>query len=159
MASSMHSVTYKPIGIIHTPFHHPQDTPIQGCLAQERRGEVELFPEYAAGLQDIAGFSHLFLLYHFHQAVGYDLLAKPFLDKEKRGVFATRYCKRPNALGLTIVKLLSVAGNRLTVSWVDMLDGTPLLDIKPYVSLFDARRDVLDGWYNTASEKAKYHLE
>jgi tRNA-Thr(GGU) m(6)t(6)A37 methyltransferase TsaA len=144
--------TYRPIGVIHTPFKRCGDAPAQGCFSRESRGEVEVFPEYEPGLQDIAGFSHLILLYHFHQAEGYDLLAKPLLDKEKRGVFATRYFKRPNSIGLSIVRLLGVRGNRLDVGWVDMLDGTPLLDIKPYVSLFDTREDVVDGWFCQASE-------
>jgi tRNA (adenine37-N6)-methyltransferase len=155
----MHKVTYQSIGIIHTPFRRPEDTPIQGCLARESRGEVELFPEYVGGLQDVEGFSHLILLYHFHQAEGFELLTKPFLDNQKRGIFATRYYKRPNSLGLSIVSLYGVKGNRLEVGWVDMLDGTPLLDIKPYVSLFDAREGVNDGWFNSASERAKYHLD
>ncbi len=155
VAGPMHRVTYQPIGIIHTPFKTREEAPAQGCFARECRGEVELFPEYAAGLQDIAGFSHLILLYHFHQAEGYELLAKPLLDKTKRGVFATRFYKRPNAIGLSIVELLEVRCNRLTVGWVDMLDGTPLLDIKPYVGRFDAREGVRDGWFCEASELVK----
>jgi len=147
----MQEFTYRPIGLIHTPFKKREDAPAQGCFARESRGEVELFPEYLPGLQDISGFSHLILLYHFHQAQGYDLLTQPLLDKEKRGLFATRYFKRPNAIGLSIVSLLGVRENRLEVGWVDMLDGTPLLDIKPYVGRFDTRECVVDGWFRHAS--------
>jgi tRNA-Thr(GGU) m(6)t(6)A37 methyltransferase TsaA len=152
----METITLHAIGVIHTPFTRPEDTPIQGCLARESRGTVELDPAYAAGLQDIAGFSHLVLLYCFHRAAGYDLLAKPFLDKDKKGIFATRYFRRPNPLGLTVVRLLGVKENVLEVAEVDMLDGTPLLDIKPYVPRFDARAEARDGWFQTASEWPKY---
>ena len=153
----MDDIIYRQIGIIHTPFRRASDAPPQGCFARDRRGQIELFPEYTEGLKDITGFSHLILLYHFHKADGFELLTKPILDKEKRGIFATRYFKRPNSIGLSIVTLLGFQGNMLEVGWVDMLDGTPLLDIKPYVSLFDAREDVLDGWFNTASEMNKYN--
>jgi len=152
----MSTIEYQPIGIIHTPFKLSEDAPAQGCFAQESRGEVELFPEYAEGLKDITGFSHLILIYHFHKAKGYELITKPLLDKDKRGVFATRYFKRPNSIGFSIVKLYNVRDNSLEVGWVDMLDGTPLLDIKPYVSLFDIREDVVDGWFSTASEIDKH---
>jgi len=148
-------IEYRPIGVIHTPFKRCEDAPAQGVFAKESRGRIELFPEYAEGLADIAGFSHLILLYHFHRAEGYELMTKPLLDKEKRGVFATRYFKRPNSIGLSIVSLYSVAGNKLEVGWVDMLDGSPLLDIKPYVSLFDHRENVVDGWFCHASDMPK----
>ncbi len=152
----MEQIIYQPIGIIHTPFKESADAPAQGCFARDACGQVELYQEYSEGLKDITGFSHLVLLYHFHRATGYELVTKPILDKEKRGVFATRYFKRPNPIGFSIVKLFGVDGNRLDVGWVDMLDMTPLLDIKPYVSLFDARQDVCDGWFETASELIKY---
>lgn len=151
----MDDIKYQPIGIIHTPFKRSQDAPAQGYFSQESKGQVELFPQYTEGLQDIAGFSHLILLYHFHQTEGYELLTKPILDNKKRGVFATRYFKRPNSIGLSIISLYDVQDNLLSVGWVDMLDGTPLLDIKPYVSLFDARESVCDGWIRTASELRK----
>jgi tRNA (adenine37-N6)-methyltransferase len=148
----MEKIIYHPIGIIHTPFKQCADAPAQGCFAQAARGHIELFPEFEPGLKDLTGFSHLVLLYHFHESNGYELITKPLLDKEKRGVFATRYFKRPNPIGISIVKLIQVKGNRLEVGWVDMLDGTPLLDIKPYVSIFDARENVNDGWFCTASD-------
>jgi len=155
----LRAIKYQPIGVIHTPFKRRDDAPAQGCFSQESRGQVELFPQYTEGLQDITGFSHLILLYHFHEAEGYDLLTKPILDRERRGVFATRYFKRPNSIGLSIVSLYNVQGNLLNVGWVDMLDGSPLLDIKPFVSLFDARQNVKDGWFSNASELSKYYVK
>ena len=152
----MQDVSFKPIGVIHTPFANPEDAPIQPCFAGDSRGRLEIFPEYAAGLKDVSGFSHLILIYCFHRAEGYELLAKPFLDKDKKGIFATRFCKRPNAIGLSVVRLVGIEGNTLEVAEVDMLDGTPLLDIKPYVSRFDIREGVRDGWFKTASEWQKY---
>ncbi|HSW58256.1 MAG TPA: tRNA (N6-threonylcarbamoyladenosine(37)-N6)-methyltransferase TrmO [Dehalococcoidales bacterium] len=149
-------IVYRPIGIIHTPFVRQEDTPIQGCFSPDSKCRVEVFPEYAEGLRDIEGFSHLILLYHFHKAQGFQLLTKPFLDKEKKGIFAIRYFARPNAIGLSIVKLLRVKDNILEIGEVDMLDGTPLLDIKPYVPQFDIKDKVKDGWYPTASERSKY---
>ena len=147
----MNDIVFHPIGIIHTAFKQCADTPAQGCLAKDARGTVEVFPQYTGGLSDIEGFSHLVLLYHFHQAEGFELRAKPLLDETRRGVFATRYYRRPNPIGMSIVELISVSGNSLEVGWVDMLDGTPLLDIKPYVSRFDARKEVKDGWFTHAS--------
>ncbi|MBN1367479.1 MAG: tRNA (N6-threonylcarbamoyladenosine(37)-N6)-methyltransferase TrmO [Dehalococcoidales bacterium] len=152
----MNEIIYKPIGIIHTPYTDKNSTPIQGCFAPDSTGYIELFPEYAPGLQNIEEFSHLFLIYHFHQAGCAQLIAKPFLDKEKKGIFAIRYFTRPNPIGLSVVKLLRVNGNILDIGEVDMLDGTPLLDIKPYVSKFDIRDCVTQGWYSRATERAKY---
>jgi tRNA-Thr(GGU) m(6)t(6)A37 methyltransferase TsaA len=150
-------ILYKPIGIIHTPFIEKNDTPIQGCFSPESKGQVEIYPEYVEGLDSIKGFSHLILLYHFHKAEECSLKVKPFLDKEKKGIFACRYFARPNPIGLSIVKLYGVNGNILDVGEVDMLDGTPLLDIKPYVPEFDIKGQVQDGWYKNASERAKYN--
>jgi tRNA (adenine37-N6)-methyltransferase len=152
----MDEMIYKPIGIIHTPYTRKEDTPIQGCFSPVNHGLIELYPQFVAGLQNIEGFSHLFLIYHFHEAEGFDLLTKPFLDKEKKGIFAIRYFARPNPIGLSVVKLLKVRGNILEVGEVDMLDGTPLLDIKPYVPQFDIKEHVKDGWYTNASERSKY---
>jgi tRNA (adenine37-N6)-methyltransferase len=149
-------VTYKPIGIIHTPYQEKECTPIQGCFAPDNRGRIELFPEYTDGLQNIEGFSHLILIYHFHQCTGYQLIAKPFLDKEKKGIFSIRYFARPNPIGLSVVRLYEVKANILEIGEVDMLDGTPLLDIKPYVPQFDIKENVKDGWYKTASERSSY---
>jgi tRNA (adenine37-N6)-methyltransferase len=152
-------IIYKPIGIIHTPFSQIEGTPIQGCFSPDSRGYIELFPEYIAGLKDIEGFSHLILVYHFHKANGFQLLTKPFLDKEKKGIFAIRYFARPNPIGLSIVKLLNVKDNILDIGEVDMFDATPLLDIKPYVPQFDIKECVKDGWYLNASERSKYQVK
>ncbi len=137
---------FRPIGIIRTPFTRKQGTPIQGHLAPESSGTVEVFPEYADGLKDIEGFSHIVLVYCFHKSEGYKLLARPFLDDIERGVFAMRAPRRPNPIGLTAVRLVGREGNILRVSGVDMLDGTPLLDIKPYVPEFDHFDDIRRGW-------------
>ncbi len=152
----MDKISFSPIGIIHTPYTEQDNTPIQGCFATASEGTVEIFPEFAAGLRNIEGFSHLFLIYHFHRADGFNLIAKPFLDKDEKGIFAIRYFARPNAIGLSVVRLLEVEGNRLRIGEVDMLDGTPLLDIKPYVAQFDVRQNTACGWYKTASEAASF---
>ena len=141
------AIIYKPIGVVHTPYTRPKDCPIQGCFSPDSRGCVELFTEYIIGLKDIEGFSHLILLYHFHKSKGFQLLTKPFLDKEKRGIFSIRHFDRPNPIGISVVRLLKVIGNRLEIAEVDMLDGTPLLDIKPYVPQFDIKGHVKSGWY------------
>ncbi|HEX7568614.1 MAG TPA: tRNA (N6-threonylcarbamoyladenosine(37)-N6)-methyltransferase TrmO [Anaerolineaceae bacterium] len=135
-----------PIGIVHSPFTDKSQTPIQSSRSQAK-GVVEVYPEYAEGLQDLEGFSHIFLLYAFHESPGYSLLVKPFLDDQLRGLFATRYPARPNPIGLSVVRLTARQGTTLEVEGVDMLDGTPLLDIKPYVADFDIRTDTRSGWY------------
>jgi tRNA-Thr(GGU) m(6)t(6)A37 methyltransferase TsaA len=140
------SYTFRPIGIIHTPFETAEGIPIQGALCPETQGWVEIFPEFAAGLQDVEGFSHLILLYIFHRSEGFSLITRPFLEETPRGLFAIRAPKRPNPIGLTVVRLLSRDGARLEIGGVDMLDGTPLLDIKPYVATIDAHIDAQEGW-------------
>jgi len=137
---------YQPIGIIHTEFRDKKDAPIQGVFAKGTKGEVELYPEYVAGLKDIEGFSHIILIYHFHRSDGYSLIAKPFLEDELHGIFSIRHFKRPNPIGLSVVKLERVKWNLLEIREVDILDGTPLLDIKPFVSRFDNRQDAKSGW-------------
>lgn len=144
--------TISPIGVIHSPFSEAAETPIQASRSQAA-GRVELYPEFAPGLQDIEGLSHLILLYVFHQSEGYELLVKPFLDDRLHGLFATRYPFRPNRIGLSIVRLVERQGNELIVEGIDVLDGTPLIDIKPYVPDFDVRTDVRIGWYKTRSVK------
>jgi tRNA-Thr(GGU) m(6)t(6)A37 methyltransferase TsaA len=139
-------VTYTPIGVIHTEYTEQDETPIQGIF-NPSIGLVEVFPAYATGLEEIESFSHLYLIYHFHKADGYSLVQKPFLDGEReRGIFAIRHFSRPNPIGISIVELLEVRGNVLVVRGVDMLNGTPLLDIKPYVRQFDHRENVRSGW-------------
>ncbi|HEX68506.1 MAG TPA: tRNA (N6-threonylcarbamoyladenosine(37)-N6)-methyltransferase TrmO [bacterium] len=139
-------LVYKPIGIIYSPFKEPKGTPIQPAGAKGVKGRVEVFPEYAEGLKDIEGFSHIILIYHFHRVKGYKLRVKPFMDDNFHGVFATRAPARPNPIGISVVKLLKVEGNILYVEDLDIVDGTPLLDIKPYVPEFDKREGIKIGW-------------
>ena len=142
----MTSIINTPIGVIHSPFTDPADTPIQGVFADSARGEVEVFPEYAAGLKDIDGFSHLILIYHFHLAEGYSLISKPFMEDIEKGIFSIRHPRRPNHIGISIVRLDNVRENVLEILEVDVLNGTPLLDIKPFVHQFDQRADIQSGW-------------
>ena len=142
----MEEIRLKPIGIVHSPFKAPRGTPIQSAAGREVRATVEIFPEYAEGLQDLEGFSHLILLYHCHRARRYSLTVFPFMDSVPHGVFATRAPSRPNPIGLSVVRLISRADNILTIEEVDILDGTPLLDIKPYIEDADVRQDTRKGW-------------
>lgn len=141
---------YRPIGIIHTPFQDLEGIPIQSSRAVGIRGQVEVFPEYEAGLKDLDGFSHIILIYDFHRSKGFNLQVVPFLDSELRGVFATRAPKRPNSIGLSVVRLLKVRSRVLHIENVDIFDGTPLLDIKPYVPEFDQQVSVCTGWLKKA---------
>ena len=147
-------ITYHPIGIIRTPFKELQGMPIQPSGAKGVKGQVEIEADFAGGLQDIEGFSHIILLYHLHKAEGYSLLVVPFLDKRERGLFATRAPRRPNPIGLSVVRLVKREGNVLHVEDVDILDGTPLLDIKPYVPTFDPPADRL-GWLEELGRDAR----
>jgi tRNA-Thr(GGU) m(6)t(6)A37 methyltransferase TsaA len=141
-----------PIGVIHTPFTDTSQTPIQSSIS-DALGQVEVYPEFADGLQDVEGFSHVHLLYAFHCSAGHALRVKPFLDDHVRGLFATRHPCRPNPIGMSVVRLIARRGNVLEVEGVDMFVGTPLLDIKPYVPDFDVRAEVCTGWYATRSIK------
>lgn len=143
----MGEIHFTPIGLIHSPFDKPEGMPIQAAAAAQVQGSVEVDPAYAEGLADIAGFSHLILLYQFHRARAAQLTVVPFLDKQPHGVFATRAPARPNPIGLSVVRLLKVEGCRLEVEGVDVLDGTPLLDIKPYVPAFDVYPADRIGWF------------
>jgi tRNA (adenine37-N6)-methyltransferase len=142
----MTEIHYKPIGVIRTPFHSPEGTPIQPAAAPGIVGRVEMIPGVVDGLKDLGGFSHVILIYHFHEARAACLRPKPFLDRVERGIFATRSPARPNAIGISVVRLLGIDGNTLCVENVDIVDGTPLLDIKPYVPEFDGADDVKIGW-------------
>jgi tRNA (adenine37-N6)-methyltransferase len=145
--------TMRTIGIIRSPFTEKDKTPIQLTRSQAI-GQVEVFPEFADGLKDIEQLSHIHLLYVFHESVGYTLNVRPFLDDREHGIFATRYPYRPNPIGLSTVRLLLRQENVLTIEGVDVLDGTPLLDIKPYVPDFDLRTEgVRAGWYEIRSKK------
>jgi tRNA-Thr(GGU) m(6)t(6)A37 methyltransferase TsaA len=138
--------TFTPIGIIRTPFQHLEGMPIQPKGAKGVQGKVELLPHFLEGLKDLEGFSHIILLYHFHRSAGYALTVVPYMDTQRRGVFATRAPKRPNAIGLSVVQLDRIENGVLYIQNVDILDGTPLLDIKPYVPEFDSPESVQLGW-------------
>jgi tRNA-Thr(GGU) m(6)t(6)A37 methyltransferase TsaA len=142
----MDKIEITPIGVIHTPYREQRDIPIQGRFKDDVEGWIELREEYVPALKDLDGFSHLFLIYHFHRSSEEHLQGQPYLEKEIHGVFAIRSPHRPNHLGLSVVKLQRIEGNRVYFTEVDMLDGTPLLDIKPYVEHFDRREDVKSGW-------------
>ena len=139
-------ITLSAIGVIHSPFTEPTQAPIQASRSTAL-GSVEIFPQFVEGVRDLEEFSHIFLLYLIDCPQGYSLKVKPFLDDQEHGIFATRYPCRPNPIGLSIVHLLRVKGNRLEVEGVDMLDDTPLLDIKPYIPEFDVRENAQVGWY------------
>lgn len=139
-------IKLRPIGIIHTPYKEPKGIPIQGKFEESVTGTIEIFPEYQKGLKDIEGFSHLILIYHFNRSKEEKLVGKPFLEDHDHGIFAIRSPHRPNHIGFSIVKLEKVKDNTVIFSEVDMLDKTPLLDIKPYVSHFDSRKNVKNGW-------------
>jgi tRNA (adenine37-N6)-methyltransferase len=139
-------MTIRPIGTIRTPYRTKDDCPIQPIYAADAAGCVEVFADYAAGLKDIEGFSHIYLLYQFDQAGEVTLLRPTFLDDEEHGIFASRHPCRPNAIGLSIVRLKKRKHNLLEVEGVDMLDNTPLLDIKPYIPRFDVVAHASEGW-------------
>jgi len=143
-------IIFRSIGSIVSPFENPEGMPIQSSLAQGVQGKIVILPEYVEGLKDLDGFSHIILLYHFHKVDRHKLVVKPFLDDKPHGVFATRAPQRPNQIGLSIVKLVQVEGNILHVDNIDILDGTPLLDIKPYVPMFDQYESTSMGWLEKA---------
>jgi len=142
----MDEITYRPIGMIHSPFKEPKGTPIQPAGAEGIAGRVEVFPEYVVGLTDLEGFSHIILIYHFHLSKESALKVKPFMDGQSHGVFAMRGPSRPNAIGMSVVRLVGVEENVLHIQDMDIVDGTPLLDIKPYVPQFDIRKVDKVGW-------------
>jgi tRNA-Thr(GGU) m(6)t(6)A37 methyltransferase TsaA len=148
------NITYQSIGVISTPFQSIEGMPIQTIGAVGIRGRVQIWPEFAAGLKDLEGFSHIILLYHFHHVKGAKLQVTPFLDSEPRGLFATRAPRRPNPIGLSVVRLLQIQDNVIEVENVDMLDGTPLLDIKPYVPAFDVHSVQRVGWLAQVQDQA-----
>ena len=140
-------IEYKPIGIIHSLFTKLEGMPIQPAGAVGIRGRVEVFSEYAEGLADLDGFSHVILLYHFHRCSGFNLRVIPFIDNRPHGLFATRAPRRPNPIGMSVLKILLVEESHLDVENIDVLSGTPLLDIKPYVAGFDERSETRCGWH------------
>jgi len=146
---------YRPIGIIHSPFKDREGAPIQPIGGVGVKAQVEIFQEYVEGLQDLEGFSHIILLYHCHLSKAYRLKVKPFLDDVERGVFATRAPARPNPIGLSVVRLIQIERATLTVQDIDIIDKTPLLDIKPFVPDFDSRKVERTGWLGNKAANAK----
>ena len=145
-------INYRPIGVIRSPHTVFDKTPIQPVFAGGFEGRVEVDDEFAPGLTDIEGFSHLYLVYHLHEVGPTRLMTKPFLQDVERGIFATRAPWRPNPIGISVVELVRREGNVLVIDGVDVLDGTPLLDIKPYCSRFDVIEGTRDGWYLQVDE-------
>jgi tRNA-Thr(GGU) m(6)t(6)A37 methyltransferase TsaA len=145
------TISVSAIGLIHTPYAQAQGTPIQTAGSDASEGTVEVFAEFSEGLKDLEGFERIWLLYRFDRASEARLIVKPYLDPHPRGIFATRAPARPNHIGMSAVRLLGIDGNQLRVAGVDMLDGTPLLDIKPYVPVFDHFPVTRTGWYKDAS--------
>ena len=149
----MQNIVYSQIGIIHSPHEIAEETPAQPVYAKGIKGTVEIDSKYSDGLADLDGFSHIYLIYHFHKSTEVKLTVKPFLDNAYRGLFSTRTPWRPNPLGFSIVKLLKREDNILHIEDVDILNGTPLLDIKPYVHRFDRIDEVKCGWQDKIDEK------
>ncbi len=148
-------IVFQPVGIIHSPHQELVGMPIQPTAATGVKGTVVMDLLFQEGLKDLEEFSHVILVYFFHQAKSPKMLVKPFLDDIKRGVFATRAPRRPNGIGISVVKLLTIKGNILEIENVDILDGTPLLDIKPYIPDFDEREEVRIGWLEKSRGKIK----
>jgi tRNA-Thr(GGU) m(6)t(6)A37 methyltransferase TsaA len=148
-------IVFSPIGTIHSPFSDIADMPIQPTGARGVKGSIEILPDYVEALSDLEGFSHIVLLYHFHKVTESKMKVIPFLDSHPRGVFSTRAPARPNPIGLSVVKLLGVDGNVLKIEDVDILDGTPLLDIKPYVPHFEPTGVDRIGWLTGVIDRMK----
>ena len=146
-------IEFQQIGVIHTPYMKLEGMPIQPAGALGIKGTVEVFEEFQSGLEDLDGFSHIILLYYFHQSKNYKLRVVPFLDSTPKGLFSTRAPNRPNNIGISIVKLERIEERILYIQNIDILNGTPLLDIKPYVPDFDVQNDVRSGWLEKAKGK------
>jgi tRNA (adenine37-N6)-methyltransferase len=151
----MNELIYKAIGIIHSPFKEPKNVPIQPIASTGISGTIEIYPQYLEGLKDLEGFSYIILLYHFHLITGCFLTVKPFLDDKLHGVFATRSPARPNKIGLSVVHLMRIEKNILHIEDVDIVEGTPLIDIKPFVPKFDNRKAAKIGWFSGKLGKLK----
>jgi len=151
------NILYSPIGYFKSPYTEIKGMPIQPIGAEDIEGSIEILPEFSAGLQDLEGFSHVYVLYHLHQIEGYDLMIKPFLDTKRHGVFATRSPKRPNPIGLSVMRLIRVNGVYVFLKGIDVLDKTPVIDIKPYVADFDRCDADRFGWFEGKSRNATNH--
>lgn len=139
-------ITFEPIGVIHSPFTELENMPIQPTGSIGVEGIIEIYPQYSQGLQDLDGFSHLYAIYCFHKVKEWKGKVTPFLDNQERGLFATRAPKRPNPIGLSLLEILSVDANQIKVRNIDVLDSTPLLDIKPYIPQFEPGENIRIGW-------------
>ncbi len=146
-------IEYHPIGFVRSPHHTTSGTPIQPSRARGIEGTVELDEEYVEALSDLDGFSHIILICHLHKASTFRLKVVPYLDTELRGLFATRAPSRPNPIGFSIVRLVAIDGRILRIEGVDLLDGTPVLDIKPYVREFDDLSEVRCGWLDDVKDR------
>ena len=142
----MNKIYLKSIGIIHSPYNDLKEIPIQGKLNDKIEGYAELDEKYSDGLYDLDKFSHAILIYYFHKSNRTDIKAKPFLENKIHGIFAIRSPNRPNHIGMTVVKIKRIEQNKLYFNYVDMINGTPLLDIKPYVAYFDSQKFTISGW-------------
>jgi len=149
----MEEIKYKPIGIIHTPFKYTTDVPIQPIAGKGISGSIELKAEVIPCTKDLDGFSHIFLIYHLHLSSGFKTQVIPFMDDTLRGVFATRAPRRPNPIGISLVRLKKIENNILFIEDLDMVDNTPLLDIKPYAPIMDARETSRIGWLEDKIDK------
>ena len=147
-------IVYRPIGVVHSPFTEPEGVPIQPAAGAGIRATVEVFEEYREGLKDLKGFSHVVLVCHLHKSRGYRLTVVPFLDDRPRGLFATRAPRRPNPIGLSVVRLRKVQKGVLFIEDVDLLEGTPVLDIKPFVPEFSEPTEVRRGWLEKVRRSA-----
>lgn len=152
----MNEIIYKPIGIVHSSFTQVEGMPIQPSAAKGIKGQIVVNEEYVEGLCDLDGFSHIYLLFHLHLSKSYNLKVIPFLDKQHRGVFSTRAPKRPNPIGLSVVKLIKIDKNILEIENVDIVDGTPLLDIKPYVQEMEEVNQNRIGWLSKYKNEMKF---
>jgi tRNA-Thr(GGU) m(6)t(6)A37 methyltransferase TsaA len=149
-------ICYRPVGVVRSPFTDLKGMPLQSVAAAEVRGQIEICPEFVPGLRDLDGFSHLHIVTHLHRGAPGGLEVVPFLDDTVRGVFATRSPRHPNPIGLSVVRLLAVAGGTLEVSGLDLLDRTPVLDIKPYVPAFDSLAAERTGWLQEKTERVHH---
>jgi tRNA-Thr(GGU) m(6)t(6)A37 methyltransferase TsaA len=153
----MENIIFSPIGVIHSPFKELKGMPIQPRKSGGAEATIEIYEKYIPALDDLDGFSHIYLLFHLHLSNKYDLKVIPFLDTQKRGLFSTRAPRRPNPIGLSIVNLQKIEKNILYIKDIDIIDGTPLLDIKPYVHSFDKQTDIKIGWLEGKIDDADIH--
>jgi len=151
-------IKYSPIGYINSEHKIAEKTPIQPVFAKDCKGTLEILPEYIEGLSDLDGFSHIIIIFHFHKTKNISLSVKPFLENVKHGIFATRAPCRPNPIGISIVRLIEIKSNILFLNDIDILSGTPVLDIKPYINRFDKKETIRNGWQNKIDEATAFRL-